>query len=142
MATSITNIIKTQVCEQVFQNGYPTDLDNKHPFDFFMEANVDCAEGVDESPLGTEWNFEVASEYGFENIRSIRGLMQSMYEDLDRFKTSLFQYAVKPMQLNKDECISDDVFYKLVQEGQGNLYRQGTVDEYAIMQTVDEEALS
>jgi len=141
MTTSIQNIIKTQVCENIFQNGYPTDLDNKHPFDFFMEADVDCAEGVDESPLGTEWNFEVASEYGFDNIRSIRGLMQSMYEDLERFKTSLFQYAAKPMQLNKDECINDDAFYELVQEGQGNLYRQGTADEYAIIQTVGEEAV-
>jgi len=136
---AIQEIIKMQVCENIFQNGYPTNLDNKHPFDFFMEADVDCAEGVDASPLGTEWNFEVASEYGFENIRSIRGLMQSMYEDLERFKTTLFQHATKPVHLNKDECISDGVFYELVQEARGNLYRQGTADEYAIIQTVKSE---
>jgi hypothetical protein len=137
MAISIQDIIKTQVCESIFQNGYPTTLENKHPFDFFMEADVDCAEGVDESPLGTEWNFEVASEYGFENIRSIRGLMQSMYEDLERFKNTLFKSAIKPMQLNKDECISDNVFYELIEEGNGKLHRQGTADEYATVMTVD-----
>ena len=86
-----TEIIKTQVCETVFQNGYPTDLSNKHPYDFFMNADVDCAEGVDESPLGEEWNFEVASEYAFENIRSIRGLMQSMYDDLEQFANKLLK---------------------------------------------------
>ena len=66
--------------------------------------------------------------------------MESMYHDLERLKTSLFQYAVKPMQLNKDECISDDVFYELVQEGRGILQRQGTADEYATILTVGEEA--
>jgi len=43
------------------------------------------------------------------------------------------------MQLNKDEIISDNTFYELVQKGQGNLYRQGTVDEYAIIQTIKAE---
>ena len=141
MAISIQDIIKTQVCESIFQNGYPTTLDNKHPFDFFMEADVECTEGVDESPLGTEWNFEVASEYSFENIRSLRGLMQSMYDDLEKFKTSLFQNAVKSVMVSLDDFDDSNKFYDFIQDANATLHRQGTTDEYATIYTVDVEAL-
>ena len=91
MTTIIQDIIKTEVCEQIFQSGYPTTLENMHPFDFFMEADIDATEDVESSPLCIEWDFEVAGEYALDNIRSIRGTMQSMYDDLKRFKTILPQ---------------------------------------------------
>lgn len=137
---TIQKIIQNHVLDQVFTE-YPSDLDT-NAYDFFMRADVDCTEDVSMSPLGEEWGYEVCQAYELDNIRSIRGLMESMYRDLERLKTSLFQYAVKPMQLNKDECISDDVFYELVQEGRGILQRQGTADEYATILTVDEEAIN
>ncbi len=63
MTNSIENILKTEVCEEMFQNGYPSSisLDNKeiHPFDFFMNADIDCMQTVDESSLNTQWNFEI-----------------------------------------------------------------------------------
>lgn len=135
---TIQEIIQNHVLDQVFTE-YPSNLDTS-AYDFFMRADVDCTVDVSMSPLREEWGYEVCQAYELDNIRSIRGLMESMYRDLERLKTSLFQYAVKPMQLNKDECISDDVFYELVQEGQGVLQRQGTADEYATILTVDEEA--
>lgn len=138
--TTIQDIIKNHILGEIFTE-FPTTLET-NAFDFFLNADVDCAEDVNMSPLGTEWGYEVCQAYELDNIRAIRGTMQSMYNDLERLKTSLFQYAVKPMQLNKDECISDDVFYELVQEGQGNLYRQGTADEYATILTVDTEVVS
>jgi len=127
---STANIIKTHICEEIFQNGYPTDVQNEHPFDFFMNADVDSLEEVDVSPLGTEYNFEIASEYSFENIKSIRGLMQNMYEDLDKLKLSLCQHLTKSVMLPKDVFKDSVDFYKFAKESNADLHRQETADEY------------
>ncbi len=138
---SIASIIKTQVCEEIFQNGYPTDLDNTHPFDFFMNAGVDDMEEVDASPLGTDWNFEVASEYSFENVRSIRGLMQNMFNDLDKLRLSLCQYATKSIMLSKDSFKDETDFYEFAQSSNADLHRQGTADEYLTVLSISDEAV-
>jgi len=139
--TSIQEIIKTQVCEMIFQNGYPTDFNSTHPYDFFINADVDDSEDVESSPLGTEWNFEVAGEHGFENIRSIRGLMQSKYDELESFKTSLFQYAVKSVKISTDDFVDVNEFYSFLQDTNASLYNQGTADEHLIVLSVDAEAV-
>ena len=90
MANSIQEIIENHVLEEIFCE-FPTNLDNA--FSFFLNADVDCTEDVSMSSLGTEWGYEVCQAYELDNIRAIRGLMQSMYNDLERLKTSLFQYA-------------------------------------------------
>ena len=138
--TTTQDIIKTEVCEQIFQNGYPTTLENMHPFDFFMEADIDATVEVGDSPLYTEWNFEVASD-SFENIRSIRGTMQSMYDDLERLKTSLFQNTVKRTMISKEEFKIEEDFYNFIQSSNATLHKQGTADEYATVLTVDAEVV-
>ena len=135
--TAIEDIIKTHICEDIFQNGYPTDLDNLHPYDFFMRADVDCTDDVSMSPLGTEWGYEVCQAYELDNIRAIRGLMQSMYSDLERLKSSLFQYVVKSTMVSLSDFIEPDTFYEFVQKTNATLHRQGTADEYAMVHAVD-----
>jgi len=145
MANSVENILKTEVCEEIFQNGYPSSIvqDNKkiHPFDFFMNTNIDDLQTVDESTLLTKWDFEIASIYSFDSIRDIRNLMQSKFNDLDSLRNKLFQYAVKNVQLNADDFYDVNEFYNFVQNANGMLYRQGTADEYAAILTVDKEVV-
>ena len=140
--TTIEDIIKTHICEDIFQNGYPTDLDNLHPYDFFMRADVDCTIDVESSPLCTEWNFEVSGEYALDNIRCIRGTMQSMYSDLERLKSSLFKHAVKMVNVSLDDFEDSNRFYDFIQDANANLYEQGTPSEHATILTVDVEVVS
>jgi len=135
MTTETT--IKTQVCETIFQNGYPENINGKHPFDYFIEAEVESSGDIESCELGNA-GFDVACEYEFENVRSLRGLMQSMYNDLEQFANKLLKTRV--LQLNKDECINDNVFYELVEEGKGTLHRKGTPEEYAHFVVFDREA--
>jgi len=140
--TIIEDIIKTHICEDIFQNGYPTELDNLHPYDFFMRADVDCTIDVESSPLCTEWNFEVAGEYALDNIRAIRGLMQSMYSDLKRLKNSLFLQAFSTVKIYRDEMISDLDFYETADLPNVILKEQGTEDEHIVIIAVDAEIIS
>lgn len=78
MAT-IENIIKDFIVEDIFCE-YPTDL-NPNGFDFFMRSGIDATVTVGETPLSYEWGFEVCEEYEWENIRALRGLMQSRLDD-------------------------------------------------------------
>ncbi|WP_152184417.1 hypothetical protein [Sulfurimonas indica] len=48
---------------------------------------------------------------------------------------------LRVMQLNKDECISDDVFHELVEESGASLHREGTADEYAIIKVLANEVI-
>ena len=136
MAT-ITNILKTHICEEIFQNGYPQKPNAQHPFDFFMEVDVECTEGVDESVLGTEHGFEVASEYSFENIRSIRGLMQEKLDDLERLQESIFTKCTVFHQIAKDEFASDSDFHNFADAKGVTLHRSGTADEYVTFRVLD-----
>jgi hypothetical protein len=137
---TIEQIIKNHILKEIF-NEFPTDI-GQHPFDFFMTSDVDCTEFVSFSPLGTEWGYEVCEQYREDDsIRKIRGLMQSMYSDLERLKTSLFQYAVKSVVVSKDDFTDENEFYGFVQKTNATLHRQGTADEYATVLTVDAEAV-
>ena len=140
MAT-INELLKTHICEEIFQNGYPEDVNGQHPFDFFMEADVECANGVDDSSLGEEFGFEVASEYGFENIRSIRGLMQSMLDDLERLQEKIMLEVIESYSvehhIGKDEFASDSDFHDFADVRGVTLHRSGTADEYVTFRVLD-----
>ena len=135
--TTNTNILKTHICEEIFQNGYPEDVNGKHPFDFFMEADVECAEGVDESAFGNKYGFEVASEYGFENIRSLRGLMQAKLDELERLQENIFANCTVLHQIAKDEFANDSDFHDFADSRGATLYRSGTADEYVTFRVLD-----
>ena len=83
------DIIKEYICDEVFQNGYPHRVNDEHPFDFFMSADLDSSQSVEDSILGMQYGFEVAEEYIMDNIRSIRGLMQSKLDDLIRLQEKI-----------------------------------------------------
>ena len=133
-------IIQNHILGEIFSE-FPTDLDT-NAFDFFLRADVNCAEDVASSPLGEEWGFEVCEQYSLENIRNLRGLMQSMYDDLKRLKFALFEQALDRIQIKKDEIVSEDTFYEIAQYPNAFLHNQGTPDEYVAFVTVSEEALS
>jgi len=135
---SIQKIIQQHSLSNIFSKTPELDVNS---FDLFLQADVDNAELLENSPLYTKWGYVACKQYQNSTVGSIRKSLQDMYNNLDVLKTSLFQYAVKPMQLNKDECISDNVFYELVQESNGQLYRQGTMDEFASILTVNTEAV-
>ncbi len=140
MQTSIQEIIQNYILGEIFTE-FPTNL-NTNAFDFFLNADVDCTEDVSMSPLGTEWGYEVCQAYELDNIRAIRGLMQSMYSDLERLKSSLFQNAVKSIMVSLDDFEDSNKFYDFIQEANATLHRQGTADEYATVYTVDAEVVS
>ena len=135
--TKIKKILKTYICEEIFQNGYPEEVNGKHPFDFFIEADVECAEGVDESPLGKEYGFECAGEYGFENVRAIRGLMQSKLDDIERLQEDIFSKCTSFHQISKDEFASDSDFHDFTDTRGVTLHRSGTADEYVTFRALD-----
>jgi len=91
---TIQEIIQNHILGEIFSE-FPTDLDT-NAFDFFLRAGVDCAEDVASSPLGEEWGFEVCEQYSFENIRSLRGLMQSMLDDLLRLQDKIAKLQFNP----------------------------------------------
>jgi hypothetical protein len=75
--TTVEDLIKTHILDEIFSD-YP---EKENAYDFFMKAKVDGAGDVISSTLN-DLGFEVCSEYEYENIRSIRGLMHSMFNDL------------------------------------------------------------
>ena len=135
--TTILDNIKTHICEEIFQNGYPSSVEGKHPFDFFMEADVESANGVDDSILGTKYDFEAASEYGFENIRSIRGLMQAKLNDLEKLLTNILSSYTHVLQLSRDEFVNYDDFHNIANHRGALLHREGTADEYVTFKVLE-----
>lgn len=102
--TPLEELIKTEVCETVFCNGYPDALslpNNIHPYDFCMSDKFDGIDDFEESELATKWNFEVTEEYGLENVRNIRGAMQNKYSELMDFYNKSMQIPVS------DETLDD-----------------------------------
>lgn len=85
----VIDIIKEHICDEVFQNGYPHRVSDEHPFDFFMSADLDSSQSIEDSILGTQYGFEVAEEYSMDNVRNIRGLMQSKLNDLIRLQDKI-----------------------------------------------------
>lgn len=135
---SIQEIIENHILGEIFSE-FPTNLDNA--FEFFLRADVDCTEGVNESSLSTEWGYEVCQAYELDNIRAIRGLMSSMYNDLEKLKSALFQYAVKPVMVSIDDFSDSNEFYEFVQKTNAKYHRPGA-EELATVFTVSEEAVS
>ena len=119
---------------------FPKNLDT-NAFEFFLRADVDCAEDVSNSPLGLKWGYEVCQAYELDNIRAIRGLMSSMYNDLEKLKSALFQHAVKPVMVSIDDFSDSNEFYEFVQKTNAKYHRPGA-EELATVFTVSEEAVS
>ena len=79
----MSNLAKTTVMENMFYE-FP-EMENMHPYDFFMGVDVDESFSVEESVLGEEWGFETLEVYKIEDIQDVRGLMDAKlqeYEDL------------------------------------------------------------
>ena len=133
MAT-ITNLLKGYICEEIFQNGYPAEVNGQHPFDFFMEADVDSAEMPEDTPLN---GYEPAEEYIIENVRTLRGLMQSMLYDLERLQEKIVEKCTVVHQINKDEFASDSDFHDFADARGVTLHRSGTADEYVTLRVLD-----
>ena len=108
MAT-IQEIIENHILGEIFCE-FPTDL-NQGAFYLFLNGDmINQADAVCDTAYGTEWGFEVCQAYELDNVRAIRGLMQSMYNDLEKLKSALFQQASHTIQINKDEIISENAF--------------------------------
>jgi hypothetical protein len=137
---TMQEIIQDHIIDEMFSE-FPTDL-STNAFDFFLKADVECTEFVSESSLGTEWGYEVCEAYELENIHAIRALMQSMYSDLERLKSALFQQTSHNIQINKDEIVSENAFYDIAQYPNAILHRQGTNDEFVTFITISEESVS
>ncbi len=138
--TTIKDIIQNHIVGEIFCE-FPDDL-NTNPFDFFIMANVDSSQGVDNTPLATEWGYVVCQQYELDNVRYLRGLMQSMYNDLEKLKSKLFQHTSHTIQINKDEVESESAFNDIAQYPNAIHHRQGTSDEFVSFITVSTEALS
>ena len=139
MAT-VQDVIKNYIVGEIFYD-YPIDLET-NPYDFFLEADVDCTNFVSETSLGTKWGYEVCSNYELDNVRAIRGAMESMYNDLERLKSALFQEVTEIVKINKNEIANENVFYNIAQYSNAMLKEQGSDSEYITFITVSEEALS
>ena len=133
--TTITNILKTHICEDIFQNGYPCRVDNKNPYDYFMEADVDSTEIPEDTELLS--SFEPAEEYIIENVRTLRGLMQAKLDDLERLQESIFANCTVVHQIGKDEFASDSDFHDFADVRGVTLHRSGTADEYVTFRVLD-----
>lgn len=136
---SIQEIIENHILGEIFSE-FPTNLNNA--FQFFLEADVDQTTFVGDSSLGEEWGYSVCEAYGLDNIRTIRGLMQSMYNDLERLKSSLFQQATSCVKIYKEEIETTNAFYETAQLPNAILKEQGTDDEHIVFITVSEESVS
>mgnify|MGYP005850290953 CR=1 FL=1 len=77
----VEEALKNHIVEEIFSE-FPIDT-KEHPYDLFMTSEVDAVNSVEDTPLG-EKGYEVCEEYGLENIRNLRGLMQSKLNDLNR----------------------------------------------------------
>lgn len=126
----IETIIKTHIIEEIFQT-FPT-LENTHPFDFFMSSDVDSTESVGASALGEEWNYSTCEEYGFENIKSLRGLMQSMLDDLLKLQTTI-SHSLKDDVIESDNRIHCELelsAFDLTRLGKDEIYNMAE-EEFA-----------
>lgn len=133
--TKIEEKIKDSVIAEIFSE-FPT-LDNQHPYDFFMQATIDETETVGGSALREEWGFEVCENFDWEPIRSIRGLMQTKYDDLESFfNTLMSELEIKAIQINKNECVDLEEYENLRNNANAMVHRSGTADEFLVFQTI------
>jgi len=133
MTTSIQEIIKNHILEEIF-NEFPNN-EGQHAFDFFLRSDVNCAEFVGESPLGTEWGFTVCEQYSYDNIRALRGLMQSQLDDLLRLQDTINQKCTLRISIFKSD-MDDEDFQELKNKPTANINRSGTNDEYITFRTL------
>jgi len=131
---TIENIIKNHIVGEIFSE-FPTDLDNTEAFDFFLNADVDNTSFVGDSPLGTEWSYEVCEQYGYEEIKALRGLMQSQLDDLLKLQDTINQKCTLRISIFKRD-MDDEEFQELKNKPTANINRNGTNDEYITFRTL------
>jgi len=135
---TIQEIIKNHVLGEMFSE-FPKNTENA--FDFFLRYEIDDTNFVTLSPLGEKWEYVVNEQYCLNNIKSLREHMLSMYDDLERLKSALFQHSTGYVKIYKDEMKTDSSFYETAQLPNAILKEQGTDDEYISFITVSEEPI-
>ena len=137
----IETIIKGHIVEEIFQT-FPTS-ENTHPFDLFIASDVNPANSVGDSLLGEKWGYATCEEYGFENIGSLRVLMQSMFDDLLKLQAAIFENIGVKLQVNKDEFSTSNSFYNYFAEHENaSIHRECTNDEFMNFLTISWECVS
>lgn len=130
-------IIKDHILNEIFFD-FPTGT-KSHPFDFFMRSDIDDSESVNRSPLNKYWGFEVSDAYELEDIRSIRGLMQSKLNSLENLEKELLNALCKSIDIPLDDFDDENKFYDFIQNSNATLHCQGEPNEYATVITVNKE---
>ena len=113
MKTNVISIVKAHIVGEIFSES-PT-LENQHPFDFFMSSDIDSANFVGDSALGEEWGFQTHGQYDYENIKSLRSLMQSMLDDLLKLQASIIKNCTTEVKLSLQSFSSSVEFYDLAE---------------------------
>lgn len=90
-------IIKTEVMNEVFV-GDESCPDNTNTYDFFMGFECDGFSEIYQTELGSKWEYQPIDEYGLENIRGLRGLMQSKFNTFSEFHSK----SCKEQKMNRD----------------------------------------
>jgi len=130
---TIEVIVKDFIVGEIFSE-FPTDL-NTHPYDFFMMSGVDATDNVGETALREEWGYEVCEEYAWENIRNLRGLMQSKFNDQMRLQQKIYDNCMVRISVFKSE-LSDEEYEDLKNKSTVNINREGTNDEFLTFKTI------
>lgn len=130
----IENIIKNHIVGEIFSE-FPTDLDNTEAFDFFLQADIDDTDFVGDSPLSAEWGFETCEQYDYEDIKALRGLMQSQLEDLFKLQDTIHQECTLRISIFKSDMDGGE-FSELKNKPTANINRNGTNDEYVTFKTL------
>ena len=104
-----------------------------------MSSGVDNTVNVGETPLREEWGFEVCEEYEWENVRSLRGLMQSELNDLMELQNTIkdnISLNVIRIILEKSEMNEDD-YESFKEKKTATIHREDTNDEYIQFTTIN-----
>jgi hypothetical protein len=117
MANEIKKIIlKTQVMEDIFQNGYPQQVNGQEAYDFI---------------------FEVTDANVFDSIRDIKGLMQDKYQDYKNLISNVLSQSTLTLQINKDEFVDVEDYEVIANSPHATKNRAGTADEFITFKTIN-----
>lgn len=133
MQSKMESILKAHVMGEVFSRVVQFE-NNKSPYDFFMEADVDESKNLFCSRLGTKDGYEAREPYADESIRNLREELESMLRSLHSLFASIM-YQTRTIQLCKDE-VSEEAFKKLAGHENAQVFREGTADEHLLFRTI------
>jgi len=76
--------IKTQVMGEIFI-GDESCPEGNSTYDFFMKYECKGSDELYQTALGSKWGYQACDEYGIENMRGLKGLMQSKFNTFVEF---------------------------------------------------------